>query len=234
MNAILMSIVAALVLTACAAATTAPPVRTLTAQPTDIPSGSPLALAPTVAPSTETTKLLPEEPVPFNTGEWRTDFKKHTVPFREIFSGGPPKDGIPALDEPRFISTGDASAWLKDNEPVILFQHKEDVRAYPLQILIWHEIVNDTVGGLPVVITFCPLCNSSIVFARTVAGTATTFGTTGNCSPKSGSSTTRWRAKPLWCFGKAALARRSTAVRWRPAATLARPACSVGTYTTRP
>ena len=118
--------------------------------------------------------------MPFNAGEWRTDFKKHTVPFREILSGGPPKDGIPAIDEPRFISTGDASAWLKDNEPVILFENKDDARAYPMQILIWHEIVNDTVGGLPVVITFCPLCNSSIVFDRTVAGAATTFGTTGN------------------------------------------------------
>ena len=180
MKAILMSIVVALVLTACAAATTAPHAPTLTAQPTDIPGGAPLAPAPTAASGTQPTKLLPEEPVPFDTGEWRTDFKKHTVPFNEILSGGPPKDGIPALDEPQFISTAEAGAWLKDNEPVILFQNQDEVRAYPLQILIWHEIVNDTVGGLPVVITFCPLCNSSIVFDRTVAGAATTFGTTGN------------------------------------------------------
>ncbi len=169
---------ATMTLTACASATTAAPSRTQT-QPTGVPSPAPLAAAPTVPSGTETTKLLPEERVPFDTREWKTNFKKHTVSFDEILSGGPPKDGIPSIDEPQSISTGDASAWLKDNEPVILFQNGKDVRAYPLQILIWHEIVNDTVGGMPVVVTFCPLCNSSIVFDRTVAGTPTTFGTTG-------------------------------------------------------
>ncbi|MBI4788830.1 MAG: DUF3179 domain-containing protein [Chloroflexi bacterium] len=163
MKAIRLSLLVTVVLTACASATTAPPP----------------APAPTAVPPAETTKLLPEEPAPFDTSEWRTDFKRHTVPFDEILSGGPPKDGIPAIDEPTFIAPGAASDWLKDNEPVILFENQDDVRAYPLQILIWHEIVNDTVAGLPVAITFCPLCNSSIVFDRTVAGAPTTFGTTG-------------------------------------------------------
>jgi hypothetical protein len=179
MKAILLTIFATTVLTACASATAAPPMRTLTAQPTEVPHVAPLAPAPTVPSGTETTKLLPEERVPFDTREWKTNFKKHTVAFGEILSGGPPKDGIPSIDEPKFISAGEANAWLKDNEPVILFQNNDDARAYPLQILIWHEIVNDTVSGMPVVVTFCPLCNSSIVFGRTVAGTPTTFGTTG-------------------------------------------------------
>ena len=140
------------------------------------------APAPTVAPTREaqTLRLLPEEPVPFSTATWKTDFKKHIVPYKEILSGGPSKDGIPALDEPKFVAPHAARAWLAANEPVIVFAHQNDARAYPLQILMWHEIVNDTVGGLPVAITFCPLCNASIVFERGVAGQATTFGTTGN------------------------------------------------------
>src|SRR5262249_6310329 len=101
----------------------------------------------------------PERP-PFDTSEWKTDFGKHSVPFSEIMSGGPPKDGIRAIDRPEFVGVDAAGGWLKPREPVILFVHGTDARAYPLQILIWHEIVNDTVGGLPVAITFCPLCNT--------------------------------------------------------------------------
>ncbi|MBI5649776.1 MAG: DUF3179 domain-containing protein [Chloroflexi bacterium] len=140
------------------------------------------APAPTVAPPREakTLQLLPEEPAPFSAATWKTDFKKHSVPYKDILSGGPSKDGIPAIDEPKFIAPRDVRAWLAENEPVIAFAHQDDARAYPLQILMWHEIVNDTVGGLPVAITFCPLCNASIVFERVVAGQATTFGTTGN------------------------------------------------------
>jgi hypothetical protein len=101
------------------------------------------------------------------------------VPYSEILSGGPPKDGIPAIDEPKFIGIDEADAWLEPQEPVILFQLGEDVRAYPLQILMWHEIVNDTVGGAPVVVTFCPLCNTAIAFERTVDGQVLDFGTSG-------------------------------------------------------
>jgi hypothetical protein len=113
-------------------------------------------------------------------GEWpRTDFAKHTVPFEEIESGGPPKDGIPAIDRPRFISQQDAARWLDAREPVIVLEHRGEARAYPLQILMFHEIVNDTLGGMPVAVTFCPLCNASIVFDRRVSGTLLDFGTTG-------------------------------------------------------
>lgn len=113
-------------------------------------------------------------------GEWpRTDFGKRTVPLEEIQSGGPPKDGIPAIDRPRFVTPEEAGKWLDRREPVIVFEHNGDIRAYPLQILMFHEIVNDTVGGAPVAVTFCPLCNASIVFDRNVEGTVLDFGTTG-------------------------------------------------------
>jgi hypothetical protein len=73
----------------------------------------------------------------------------------------------------------DADAWLKPNEPVILVEQNGDARAYPLQILTWHEIVNDTVGGVPVIVTFCPLCNTAIAFERARDGRVFDFGTTG-------------------------------------------------------
>lgn len=112
--------------------------------------------------------------------EWpKTDFSKRTVALEEIESGGPPKDGIPAIDRPRFIGPQEASRWLDPREPVIVFEHRGEARAYPLQILMFHEIVNDTVGGLPVAVTFCPLCNASIVFDRRVGRAVLGFGTTG-------------------------------------------------------
>ncbi len=119
------------------------------------------------------------ERVPFDTSEWKTDFTKHSVPLGEILSGGPPKDGIPAIDNPNFDTVANADKWLKPREPVIFFERAGEVRAYPLQILIWHEIVNDTVAGQPVTVTFCPLCNTSIAFDRTLEGRVLDFGTTG-------------------------------------------------------
>jgi hypothetical protein len=118
-------------------------------------------------------------PVPFSTQDWNTDFSKHSVPFDEILSGGPPKDGIPAIDRPDFVSIAEADRWLADREPLVVFEHGGEVRGYPWQILIWHEIVNDEVGGLPVSITYCPLCNTAIAFDRRVDGEALNFGTTG-------------------------------------------------------
>ncbi len=113
--------------------------------------------------------------------EWpKTDFSKHSVAFSEIFSGGPPKDGIPAIDAPVFASAeAAAKQGLAETEPVIAVAINGDVRAYPLRVLMWHEIVNDTVGGVPVAVTFCPLCNSAIVFDRRLEGKVYDFGTTG-------------------------------------------------------
>jgi hypothetical protein len=110
---------------------------------------------------------------------WRTDFTRHDVPYAEILSGGPPKDGIPAIDRPRFVSIAEAGSWLEPREPVIALTVGEETRAYPLQILVWHEIVNDDVSGTPVAVTFCPLCNTAIVFDRRVDGRTLDFGTTG-------------------------------------------------------
>ena len=111
---------------------------------------------------------------------WETDFSKRSVEFSEISSGGPPRDGIPPLDEPVFTTFDDADDWLNSKEPVISLEIGGDARAYPLQIITWHEIVNDQVGGVPVSVTFCPLCNSAITFDRRLDGVVHDFGTSGN------------------------------------------------------
>jgi hypothetical protein len=123
--------------------------------------------------------LPPEDPPPGTTVEFNTDFSRHCVHYSEILSGGPVRDGIPAITAPKFISVAAAEAWIKPVEPVIYFQVGNDARAYPIQILIWHEIVNDTVGGVPVAITFCPLCDTAIAYERIVYGQMLSFGTTG-------------------------------------------------------
>jgi len=110
---------------------------------------------------------------------WKTDFEKHAVPLSEFQSGGPGKDGIPAIDDPKFLAAAEVD-FLEPKEPVIELEVSGRARAYPIQILIWHEIVNDTVGGVPVAVTFCPLCNTAIVFDRRVNGRVLDFGTTGN------------------------------------------------------
>jgi hypothetical protein len=117
--------------------------------------------------------------------EWpRTDFSKHAVPLAEIKSGGPRKDGIPAIDAPRFerLVRGKPMGWsaaLGDTEPVIALSIGDDARAYPLRVLIWHEIANDIIGGTPIAVTYCPLCNAALVFERTMHGRVLEFGTTG-------------------------------------------------------
>jgi hypothetical protein len=117
--------------------------------------------------------------VPFSTRDWKTDFSKHSVPFDEILSGGPPKDGIPAIDQPKFVPVNAADDWIADREPIVTFEHDGVVRGYPWQILIWHEIVNDEVAGLPVSVTYCPLCNTAIAFDRRLGDRVLDFGTTG-------------------------------------------------------
>ena len=90
-----------------------------------------------------------------------------------------PADGIPAIDDPKFIEPSEAG-WLGDQEPVIAVELDGEARAYPLQVMTWHEIVNDTIGRTPIAVTFCPLCNTAIAFERpTIDGEVTTFGTSG-------------------------------------------------------
>ncbi len=111
--------------------------------------------------------------------EWqKTNFDKASVDFDEIISGGPPKDGIPPIDEPQFVTPGQVSD-LADTEPVIGVTIGGQMKAYPLRVLMWHEIVNDELGGVPVAVTFCPLCNATIVFDRRVGERVLDFGTTG-------------------------------------------------------
>jgi hypothetical protein len=107
----------------------------------------------------------------------------HSIPLDEIISGGPPPDGIPPIDDPVYETVDDAAGWLGDDSPVMVVDVDGDVRAYPLAILTWHEIVNDTVGGVPLVVTYCPLCNSALVFERSIDGPdgeeILDFGTSG-------------------------------------------------------
>jgi hypothetical protein len=109
-----------------------------------------------------------------------TNFCLHSVSYEEIRSGGLTKDRIPAISEPVFQTVSEADLWLADVEPVISLQLDGEERAYPLQVMVWHEIVNDTVSGRPITITYCPLCNSALVFDRSVGGQLLDFGTTGN------------------------------------------------------
>ncbi len=108
----------------------------------------------------------------------QTDFSKCTVSLEEVMSGGPGKDGIPAINSPLFQSVQDTS--LSMNEPVISVFHQGIAKAYPLNILVWHEIVNDIIADKPISVTYCPLCNASIVFDRRLDAEVLDFGTTGN------------------------------------------------------
>ncbi len=113
------------------------------------------------------------------TSYWNTNWNKHTVPYDELLSGGPPRDGIPPIDKPTFVDVNQAKTWIGDNEPVVFVKIKDKVKAYPIQVLIWHEIVNDALGGKQISVTFCPLCNSTIVFDRVLNGKLYDFGTSG-------------------------------------------------------
>jgi thiol-disulfide isomerase/thioredoxin len=185
-----IGLLALVALSACGPALSRPPADAerdatqVLASPTATEVPTPVAEAsappsPSAIPTTPPT-LLPEESPPAGAkSEFSTDFSKHSVPYSEILSGGPPKDGIPAIDDPKFVSTEEADEWLEPQEPVVLVQVGDDARAYPIQILMWHEIVNDTVGGVPVTVTFCPLCNTGVAFERTFEGQVLDFGTTG-------------------------------------------------------
>lgn len=119
------------------------------------------------------TIAIPNEDQTFSTKEIMvTDGVKHSVPFNEILGGGPPKDGIPSIDSPKFVSKAVANKFLNDNEPGIALDINGAIRFYPFQILVWHEIVNDTINGQRVLVTYCPLCLSGIVFDPVVPTSA--------------------------------------------------------------
>lgn len=115
---------------------------------------------------------------PFWENEWpNTDFSNTSVAFTEILSGGPGRDGIPALDDPAYEPAADAA--LVATEPVMVVELNGQARAFPIRYLMWHEIANTEVGGVPVAVTFCPLCNAGLVFDRRLDGQVLDFGVTG-------------------------------------------------------
>jgi len=133
-----------------------------------------LALA-TQEPTTEKNPVT----IPAGVGQKPFDVTVHSVPLNEIQKGGPPRDGIPALDHPTFLSARKAEKVLRPSDRVVGIATGDAARAYPVRILNWHEVVNDDVGRLEVLITWCPLCGSGIVFDSRVLGTKHTFGVSG-------------------------------------------------------
>jgi len=103
---------------------------------------------------------------------------QHIVPLDKIKSGGPPKDGIPSIDNPKFTKTSEAQ-FMSDFDTVIGIEINGQAKAYPLFVLVWHEIVNDHIGGVPIAVTYCPLCYTNQVFERVIKGQEVEFGTSG-------------------------------------------------------
>ena len=139
------------------------------------------AVGKDLRPGFSPTDVTPEEEdqaKAFKALGWRTDFTMRTVSLTE-FRPAQTRDGIPSIDNPVYISQSEAGEWLQDQEPVLALEIDGDVRAYPLQILLFHEIVNDVVGDTPVAVTYCPLCNSAIVFDRRVGERVLDFGVSG-------------------------------------------------------
>jgi hypothetical protein len=134
------------------------------------------ASAETAADKTTTPDIsrlsVPSEP-------WATDFSIATIDLAEI-QGSVPRDAIPAIDDPVFESIDQARTWMNGRAPLIALEIDGDARGYPLAILLWHEIVNDMVGRRPVVVTFCPLCYSAVVYDRILDGSERHFGNTGS------------------------------------------------------
>ena len=144
-----------------------------------VPATPPSSSGPSEKSATFRETEAPELPQILTYG-WETDFLLHSVLYEEIKPFGPGRDGIGPIDDPKFVAVSDPPEYMEDDEPVISLEIKGDSRAYPLAILIKHEIVNDEVGGVPVTVTYCPLCNTGIVFERVLNGRVLDFGTTGN------------------------------------------------------
>ncbi|MGH7564172.1 MAG: DUF3179 domain-containing protein [Gemmatimonadota bacterium] len=107
------------------------------------------------------------------------DLSDALIPAGEILSGGPPRDGIPALTDPRFETVRQASGWMREDDRLLALEVAGEAKAYPLRILVWHEVANDRVGGRPVLITYCPLCGTGMAFDPVVRGKRRIFGVSG-------------------------------------------------------
>jgi hypothetical protein len=172
-------LVAALAVTACSGHG-ARPDRPATSGPSfyESPSGAATSTGPGLYRLPQAA-VPPEEHVPSALDDpTAKGLPKPLVDPKRIIDAGPPPDGIPALAEANFQRANRVD-WLIPEEPVLSLTLNGETRAYPVQILIFHEIVNDTVGGVPVAVTYCPLCNSAIAYDRRVARRVVTFGTSG-------------------------------------------------------
>ncbi len=154
----------------------------------DRPVGAPSSVATSAPPSRSTAEVDQTDSSPIEVTVSGLDMAQDQivpagapqplVAFDEIRSGGPPPDGIPPIDQPEFVGAGDVD-FLADSEPVLALDGDGDARAYPVQIMTWHEIVNDTVGGVPTTVTYCPLCNSAVAYDRRLGDRVLDFGTSG-------------------------------------------------------
>lgn len=108
-----------------------------------------------------------------------TNFDKRSINLDEIVFQAVERDGIPPIHSPNYVKANSVT-WLDKREPVIVVEINNEIKAYPLQIMIFHEIVSDKIGGIPVIVTFCPLCNASIVYNRSVGDKVLNFGVSGS------------------------------------------------------
>jgi hypothetical protein len=107
------------------------------------------------------------------------DLSNASIPVEEILAGGPPRDGIPALTDPRFESVQQAARWMRPDDRLLALEVDGEAKAYPLRILVWHEVVNDRIANRPVLVTYCPLCGTGMAFDPVVRGKRRTFGVSG-------------------------------------------------------
>ena len=148
------------------------------AVPEPVATGSPETA---VVVEVELVEPGPREDVPSGLATFREplpELPEPTTDLSRLRSGGPPPDGIPSIDQPVFYAA-DTVEYLEPDEPVLALEINGDARAYPLEVMVWHEIVNDTVGGVPVAVQYCPLCNSATVVDRRIEGRVLEFGVSG-------------------------------------------------------
>ena len=155
---------------------------THTAVETTLPSSTPAVLEPTVRDGFVEYPEVPVLNIP--TREWEgTNLRRYAsgVDPADFIPGGVARNQIAPVYSPKFVTIGEAVrlGWLTPDHPVVVVKVADDARAYPLAMLTIHEVVNDTVGGEPVVVTYCPLCYTALAFERTVDGRVLAFGTTG-------------------------------------------------------
>jgi hypothetical protein len=166
----------AVLLAACAGGSTG---RDASNAPTTVIHATPdVSTTTTAAGESPAVGVLPSGPSALDT-MFADEFPDPLIDPNEVISGGPPPDGIPPIDNPVFLDVDEDFELLPADEPVVVLEIDGDARAYPIRAMVWHEIVNDTVGGVPVSVTYCPLCNSAATYERTINGVETTFGTSG-------------------------------------------------------